>query len=147
MNKNKFLALARGRDSLTLKSLRLGELNDDFDVVRFSIEGFLKIRGGFRSSNELDQPRAVRPRQNLSGLLPMAFVGIDTTNQSNVFQHKLDPKSATVIRIWIPPVPTPVKQKTPPAPNFNIESPITCPTPVHSITISTSKSRAAADPE
>ena len=55
--------------------------------------------------------------------------------------------SATDSPVVRPPLPMPVRHTTPPAPTFRMASEITCPTPVHSTTMSGAKPSSAIVPE
>ena len=127
-------------------SSNLRKLNDDFDVVGCSLQGLLEILRFFIAGDQAAEPLRVEASQPLIRFVPVTLVRVHTAHQHIVFQDSAAATSATA-RVVTPPVPTPVRQTTPPAPIFWTESPSTDPTPVHSTMTSGSNARSKTLPE
>ena len=67
---------------------RLGELDDDLDVLRRPLQGAHEILRPLASRHEACQPRAVRAGQGFTGLVPVPLVGVDAADDDIVPEHR-----------------------------------------------------------
>ena len=127
-------------------SLSASKVHDDLDVVWPTLQGVGDVLGQHSTSDQPGQPGAVGGGEGLGGTVEVSAVGVDRADDHIVLQHYLFGNVGRRKPARRTSAAHSREQTTPPAPTWRIESMITEPTPVHSITTSGARPKAAMAP-
>ena len=121
---------------LLLFGSNIGKLNDNFDVLCTSAQGFRKVLRTFPPGYErASQERTARAKAS-AALYQCRLLAFTLPNTILFFRTAEEPMSAMGMVGTGPPCPTPVRHTTPLAATREFDSEMTSPTPVHSRTMS-----------
>jgi hypothetical protein len=73
-----------GRWSRSGPTSHLGKLNDDLDIVGLPFEGLFEILRFFAARDQAAEPLAVSASEEISGLIPVPFIGVHATDNDVV---------------------------------------------------------------